>query len=100
MWAPGLSSLELPEDVGIQNFQSAVINIHYNNPDEDVGQVDSSGVRVFYTEELRSMNMGLLELGDPFVAMEGTLVPEGKSSVSFSCPSSCTETYFEVGTII
>ena len=31
------------------------------------------------TEQLRAMNMGALELGDPFVGLKGVIVPEGKS---------------------
>ena len=103
LWAPGASDIALPDDVGFLlgndsgRFVSLQIQMHYNNPDEVEGLIDDSGVRVYYTEELRAINMGVLQLGDPFVALEGVAVPEGKSSHSFGCPSSCSEEYFEVG---
>ncbi|CAM9780153.1 unnamed protein product, partial [Laminaria digitata] len=67
------------------------LQTHYNNPDEIEGLVDDSGVRVYYTNELRPINMGVIQLGDPFVTLDGVAVPEGKSSFSFQCPSSCFE---------
>ena len=102
VWAPGSSDMALPDDVGFLlgnasgRFESLRIEIHYNNPDEVEGVIDDSGVRVYYTEELRPINMGVIQLGDPFVELGGTALPEGKSSYSFQCPSSCFETYFEV----
>ena len=75
--------------------------MHYNNPEFDEGVIDNSGVRVYYTEELRAMHAGLLQLGDPSVALADPslgydVLPDGKSLYSFSCPSSCSEQYFEV----
>lgn len=47
------------------------------------------------------MNAGLLQLGDPSVVLADPslgfkVLPDGKSLYSFSCPSSCTEQFFEV----
>ncbi|CBJ33480.1 conserved unknown protein [Ectocarpus siliculosus] len=101
LWAPGTSNLELPDDVGFLfgnesgGFNSLNIQTHYNNPDGVSGKNDSSGVRVYYTEELRPIQMGLMKLGDPFVALYDQPLPEGKSSFSFGCPGSCSETNFE-----
>ncbi|CAM9467147.1 unnamed protein product, partial [Laminaria digitata] len=67
------------------------LQTHYNNPNEIEGLVDDSGVRVYYTDEPRPIEMGVIQLGDPFVDLEGEPVPEGKSSFSFQCPSSCFE---------
>ncbi|CAN0200834.1 unnamed protein product [Ectocarpus sp. 12 AP-2014] len=100
-WAPGTGNLELPDDVGFLfgnesgGFNSLNIQTHYNNPDGVSGETDSSGVRVYYTEELRPIQMGLMKLGDPFVALFDEPLPEGKSSFSFGCPGTCSETYFE-----
>lgn len=38
----------------------------------------------------------VMQLGDPFVFLEGYSLPDGKLSVSFTCPSVCTEVFFEV----
>lgn len=102
VWTPGAANAELPEDVGFrfgnvsEGFTSVVVQTHYDNPDGKAGLVDSAGVRVYYTEELRPIDMGVIQLGDPVVSLEGVPLPEGKTSISFACPSSCTEQYFEV----
>eukprot|EP00903_Cladosiphon_okamuranus_P014858 g13759.t1 len=63
-WAPGVSDFQLPPDVGFSfgnasgGFMSVMVQTHYNNPNGDAGKLDSSGVRVYYTEELRPMEMG------------------------------------------
>ena len=94
--------MALPDDVGFLlgndsgRFVSLSVQAHYNNPDEVEGLIDNSGVRVYYTEELRPIDMGVIQLGDPFVLLDGTAVPDGKSSYSFQCPSSCFEEHFEV----
>ncbi|CAM9105653.1 unnamed protein product, partial [Hapterophycus canaliculatus] len=101
VYGPGATDEELPIDVGFLmgnvsgGFSSLALETHYNNPNGDTGMTDSSGVRVYYTEELRPMNMGVMQLGDPSLSLEGFSLPEGKSSISFSCPSSCTEEHFE-----
>lgn len=56
---------------------------------------------MYYTEELRDMDAGLLQLGDPAVFLADPSLgfnelPDNKSLYSFSCPSSCIEQYFEV----
>ena len=102
-WTPGASDYELPEDVGFRfgeatgGFSSVSVQTHYNNPEENVGVTDSSGVRIYYTEELRPMDMGTMELGDPLVELRGAPMHDGKSAISFECPGSCTEDNFEVG---
>ena len=102
VWAPGSSDFALPDDVGFLlgnesgRFVSLELDVHYNNPDEVEGLIDDSGVRVYYTEQLRAMNMGVLQLGDPYVELAGVALPEGKSSQSFGCPSSCFEDNFQV----
>ncbi|CAM9180093.1 unnamed protein product [Ectocarpus sp. 4 AP-2014] len=100
-WAPGTGNLELPDDVGFLfgnesgGFNSLNIQTHYNNPDGVSGKNDSSGVRVYYTEEVRPIQMGVMKLGDPFVSLEDQPLPDGKSSFSFGCPGTCSETNFE-----
>lgn len=67
--------------------------IHYNNPDEDVGQLDSSGVRFYYTTEPRRYEMGVLQLADPFVGLFDQSVGDNTSpyaQYTFECPSMCS----------
>lgn len=72
------------------------VQTHYNNPDLDEGLQDNSGVRVYYTEEPRAMDAGILQLGDPFLMLEDMEIPDGKSKFAFECPQSCLEENFEV----
>ncbi|CAM9371631.1 unnamed protein product, partial [Hapterophycus canaliculatus] len=105
VWAPGTADSELPINVGFlmgtmsSGFSSLSLQTHYNNPNGDTGMTDSSGVRVYYTEELRPMNMGVMQLGDPSVALRGEPLTDGKFGISFGCPSSCTEEHFEAGEV-
>ena len=102
VWAPGVANEQLPEDVGFKfgpatgGYTSLNLQTHYNNVDGDEGVMDSSGIRVYYTSDLRPLDMGVLSLGDPGVGLEGTPIPEGKSSILFECPGSCTADNFEV----
>eukprot|EP00752_Nemacystus_decipiens_P002628 g2460.t1 len=100
-WGPGVADLYLPDDTGFLfgnasgGYTSLSLETHYNNPNGDEGVEDSSGVRVYYTEELRPIDMGVMKLGDPFVFLYGQPLPDGKAGISFTCPSSCTEDNFE-----
>lgn len=106
VWAPGSADVALPTDVGFRfgnasgGFLSVSLQTHYNNPDGDESVVDNSGVSIYYTEELRPIDMGVIQLGDPVVALRGTSVSEGRSSYSFQCPSSCFEQHFQVRQVI
>lgn len=102
-WTPGMDDVKLPDDVGFLfgngsegGMTSVSVQTHYDNPNGDTDKLDSSGVRVYFTDEVRPIEMGVMRLGDPFVAMVGTPIPDGKSTYSFDCPGSCTEEYFEV----
>lgn len=101
-WGPGIADQQLPDDVGFRfgassgGYTSVIVQIHYNNVNGDEGAVDSSGIRVYYTEDMRPMDMGVIALGDPGVDLAGISVMEGKSFISFECPGSCTEDHFEV----
>lgn len=56
VWTPGAENAKLPEDVGFRfgnisgGFTSVSVQTHYDNPDGIPDLVDSSGVRVYYTE--------------------------------------------------
>jgi hypothetical protein len=95
VWAPGEGPLALPDDLGVPfgglyGFNSFMMEIHYNNPDRVEGMVDSSGVRFYYTTQPREFEMGILQLGDPYIRLLGAPVGNGLSSHSFSCSSGCS----------
>ena len=41
-----------------------VLEIHYDNPEFIEGLVDDSGVRIYYTPQLRQYDAGTIMLGD------------------------------------
>jgi hypothetical protein len=75
---------------GVNGFQSFRLETHYNNPDRVPGVLDSSGVRFYYTTQPREFDIGVMQLGDPMVKLQGVSVESGLSSHAFKCPSSCT----------
>uniref|UniRef100_A0A3B5L8J8 Monooxygenase, DBH-like 1, like n=1 Tax=Xiphophorus couchianus TaxID=32473 RepID=A0A3B5L8J8_9TELE len=67
-WAVGGRAYELPENTGIPigGTQSGTyyrLEIHYNNPQKKEGIIDSSGLRLYYTDKLRQHDVGILTTG-------------------------------------
>ncbi|GAX16953.1 hypothetical protein FisN_5Hh331 [Fistulifera solaris] len=95
-WAKGEDPAALPLDVGLYigpgTYQSFRLEIHYDNPQLKEGVLDSSGVRFYYSEKMRPVELGLLRLGDPIISLEGQPVGDGLTQHIFDCPSTCTET--------
>jgi hypothetical protein len=94
-WATGEGPEALADNLGvpfggINGIQSFKLVVHYNNPDRIPGVLDSSGVRFYYTTQPREFDVGYMELGDPFLRLNGVSVGSGLSSHTFRCPSSCT----------
>ena len=76
VWAPGEGTLNLPENVGVGvlgelGYKSFRLEIHYDNPTLVPGVLDSSGVRVYYTSQLREHDLGVLSVGDPALLLSG-----------------------------
>jgi dopamine beta-monooxygenase len=71
LWAPGASGSKLPDEAGIRilgtGLKAFILQVHYDNPNDDAGMVDSSGFRIYYTSTLRANDAGVLEIGDPKV---------------------------------
>jgi hypothetical protein len=98
-WAPGNFPLTLPPNVGAplgsKGFQSFALQIHYNNVDLDVNVSDSSGVRAYYTSIKREFDLGVFQLGDPFVQLrEGYVSSDGGlAQHTFGCEKQCLGSY-------
>ena len=94
VWAPGEGPLNLPPNVGgllgSNGYKSLMLQIHYNNPTLDTGILDNSGVEVFYTSKKRKYDLGVLQIGDPFVYLRDQLVGDGLVQHTFDCPGSCS----------
>ncbi|KAK4288778.1 hypothetical protein Pmani_038210, partial [Petrolisthes manimaculis] len=94
-WAVGSEGEMYPDHVGIPMGEEHggatyfMLEIHYNNPNLRTGVVDSSGVRVLYTEKLRQHDAGILTLGH--MLSPTLIVPPGRSwnTVAY-CSSQCT----------
>jgi hypothetical protein len=75
---------------GTDGFNTFEIEVHYDNPQGTSGVADSSGVRIYWTSQPREYQIGVLELGDPFVGLYGEPVGDGQSYHAFECPGSCS----------
>lgn len=98
-WARGEVPTALPDDVGMtvgpSSYQSFRLEIHYDNPNLVEGRFDSSGVRFYYTDVKRPIELGILRLGDPIIALDGVSLGDGISEHTFSCPEICSRTFLE-----
>jgi len=97
-WAPGLEPIVLPHMTGIrvswtdpEGFKKLHLETHYDNPSLESGMADTSGVRIYYTRQLRQHDAGFLILGDGMVLRPDD-IPQGTSISAFeySCDTSCT----------
>ncbi|XP_036103396.1 putative DBH-like monooxygenase protein 2 [Molossus molossus] len=82
-WAVGGTSYQFPDDVGISigtplDPQWIRLEIHYSNFHNLPGVYDSSGIRVYYTAQLRTYDMGVLQLG--FFTFPFHFIPPGAES--------------------
>ncbi|XP_073349527.1 DBH-like monooxygenase protein 2 homolog [Pagrus major] len=67
-WGVGGGVMDLPENVGIpvggeDSDTFYRLEIHYNNPNNESGRTDSSGLRLYYTAQLRQHDAGILMTG-------------------------------------
>ncbi|KAG7357085.1 copper type II ascorbate-dependent monooxygenase [Nitzschia inconspicua] len=95
VWAPGEKGIAFPDFLGVplfgdDGFQAFRVEIHYNNPTLDAGVVDNSGVRFYWTSEPREQEIGIMNVGDPFVGVRGQTIGSGLSFHQFECPRSCS----------
>lgn len=97
-WAPGTGSLVLPAEAGFLlgstgsiAASTIVVEIHYNNPAQDTGALDSTTIRMIATPTLRTHNAGVLSTGDPLTSMR--TIPASSTGVVHRqgvCASDCT----------
>ena len=71
-----------------------LIEILYDNPDLRNDIVDNSGIRFYYTEELRKYDLGLLTLGAAGNPTSIQIPPKSNKFISYStCYPKCTQKY-------
>ncbi|XP_001506243.3 DBH-like monooxygenase protein 1 [Ornithorhynchus anatinus] len=67
-WAIGGEGFTYPPHVGLSlgtpaDPQYVLLEIHYDNPTNQEGLIDNSGLRLFYTTDLRKYDAGVIEAG-------------------------------------
>jgi hypothetical protein len=93
-WAPGADLYTYPEEAGILVGDQAEgrvtlrIQVHYNNPLGTAGQVDSSGLDVYMTPNLREFNAGTAVFAD----VAGISIPPGDPAFEWIAECSSGET--------
>jgi hypothetical protein len=102
-WGVGGGPLYLPLEAGYRLRSSSdpnagmryfILEVHYNSPVPSLPtmRTDSSGVRVYYTDNLRPNDAGMMVLGDPFVST-APLMPATMTHIQASCSSECTSAW-------
>ena len=96
-WAVGSEGFVYPDDVGVplcERFGGATyfkLEIHYDNPRLHQGVVDSSGIRIYYTDKLRPNEGGVMAFGNP--PKNVIVVPPRQENYiqSAICTNQCTD---------
>ncbi len=106
-WAPGSDFLSFPQSSGFivggaNRFRALTMQYHVDNKDLDTGKFDKgTGVRIYTTaKETIAVEIGMMQIGDPFVQLGGKKVGDGLTKHEFECPSSCTQNRFNVDEIM
>ncbi|XP_056261677.1 DBH-like monooxygenase protein 2 homolog [Seriola aureovittata] len=81
-WAVGGEVFEFPENAGIpigggDSDTYYRLEVHYNNPDLATGRIDNSGLRLYYTSQLRQHDVGIMTTGVlPFNHIQYNIPPK------------------------
>ncbi|XP_050995491.1 DBH-like monooxygenase protein 2 homolog [Labeo rohita] len=87
VWGVGGAAFEFPEVAGLPiggNVGDFLyrLEVHYNNPNKTAGRVDNSGLRFYYTSELRQHDAAVLGTG--LVVSSGYAIPpKAKSFLTY-----------------
>ena len=68
----------------------------------DDNQIDSSGIRVYYTNIMREYDLGVLQTGDPFLSlMDSPVSVNGTFAThSFNCNSACSSLFLNTSVTV
>ena len=64
--------------------------MHYNNPEKKSDWIDSSGLRMYYTSQLRAHDAGVLEIGLEYTDKNSIPPQQSVFDVSGFCTAECT----------
>ncbi|CAF0832072.1 unnamed protein product [Adineta ricciae] len=95
-WAMGAENFTYPDEAGgviggPKSSRFLVLEVHFNNPYLKKGIIDQSGIRIYYTPQLRKYDAGIMEVGLEYNPKNS--IPPGASSFRISgyCASECTK---------
>nr|CAB3263916.1 DBH-like monooxygenase protein 1 homolog [Phallusia mammillata] len=94
-WAIGGSAFYYPTHAGYplgtpDAPKYVVMEMHYDNPLRKADIVDSSGLRLTYTPDLRQYDAGILDIGVGVSGIQHIIPPNAKSFYSYGdCTSEC-----------
>lgn len=94
-WAMGANAIFYPVEAGLpiggSNFSPYVmLEIHYNNPHQVSNAIDSSGIRLFISPNLRPFDVGIMELGLEYIDKNSIPPKQPNFSLTGYCVSECT----------
>ncbi|XP_065897525.1 putative DBH-like monooxygenase protein 2 isoform X2 [Dysidea avara] len=99
-WAVGGNDFIFPENAALpiggtdKIHTHYLLEMHYDNPDEVSGIVDSSGIRLYYTDKPRQEDAAVLTLGHSVIG-HMIIPPRVQQYVVHGfCSSNCTDEYF------
>nr|XP_039261995.1 DBH-like monooxygenase protein 1 homolog [Styela clava]XP_039261997.1 DBH-like monooxygenase protein 1 homolog [Styela clava] len=98
-WAVGMSNFRFPIEAGYpiggkDGPKYVLLETHYDNPDLEPDIIDSSGVRFYYTENLRKYDAGLLTISQ---SIQGIFVPPNaeRFRINGYCSNECFSQGFD-----
>ncbi|KAG0423362.1 hypothetical protein HPB47_000878 [Ixodes persulcatus] len=94
-WAMGAPPLAYPEEAGLsaggRDYSLfAMLEVHLNNPAHQSGFVDSSGITLYHTSELRPYDVGILEIGLEYTDKMAIPPRQPAFDLTGYCISECT----------
>ncbi|XP_017887322.1 tyramine beta-hydroxylase [Ceratina calcarata] len=94
-WAMGADAFVYPEEAGLsiggKDFNPYVmLEVHYNNPELQGGNIDSSGIRFILTKSLRKYDAGVIELGLEYTDKMAIPPQQEAFTLSGHCIQECT----------
>ncbi|KAL8202803.1 UNVERIFIED_CONTAM: hypothetical protein K2H54_025713 [Gekko kuhli] len=95
-WAVGGGSYMFPDETAIsigtpRDFQWVRLEVHFSNFNSIPGLIDNSGIRLYYTPELRPYDMGVLQTG--YYTFPIHFIPPGAES--YNSYGLCNTSQFE-----
>ncbi|CAJ0573153.1 unnamed protein product, partial [Mesorhabditis spiculigera] len=94
-WVLGTEAIVLPPEAGIRIGGRGTV--HYNNPNLTTGIIDSSGLRLSFTPELRPFDAAMMAVGTHW--SDSMMIPPGQLDFPLTgfCTPECTSAFPSTG---